>query len=148
MNSQRALIDPEGRHPADGLRVVEEHALRVLALLPDAEVQRTHHGIQIEHGGDDGIVALVTREALELRLPTIEWTTGAFGPAASSRLWRRVEWTELGESQLADLLRRCRVARRRQFRKCRFCGERTPPERSVKANVCHGCAERHLGVVF
>jgi hypothetical protein len=43
-------------------------------------------------------------------------------------------------------------ARRRSIHPCAFCGEPTPPEHGSRFEehglVCHGCMERHLGVVF
>lgn len=50
MAGERGLVDPEGSYRADGLRAVEEHALRVIELLPGAEVERTRDVVQIEHG--------------------------------------------------------------------------------------------------
>lgn len=88
---ERQLIDPEERYPSEGLRRVEILALEILMLLPDASVERTRDAIQIESGGEKGIVVLVTPEAVELRLPTVEWTMGAYGPAGASTLWKRVE---------------------------------------------------------
>lgn len=94
------------------------------------------------------MVVLVTREALELRLPGIEWTMGAYGPAASSRLWKRVEWDKLCEDELPDLLAGLRAVRRGEFRVCGYCGGQFPPERMTETNVCDACAQRHLEVVF
>jgi hypothetical protein len=77
---------------------VEVNADRVLAQLPKSTIERTRDCIQIDCGGKEGIVILVTPEAIELRLPTIEWTRGAYGPAASSRLWKRVEISKITDS--------------------------------------------------
>lgn len=142
------LVDPEGRYLAEGLRVLERQALQLLELMPDAEVARTRDAIQINQGGEEGIVVLVTREALELRLPLVEWTMGSYGPAASSRLWKRVEWAQLREHELAELLAQLQAARSGELRKCPYCGGEFPPERRIEKDVCHACAERHLGVVF
>jgi hypothetical protein len=139
-------VDPERRYPADGLRSVEALALRVLARLPSGEVARTREVIQIDDGGDEGICLVITAEHLELRLPSIEWTCGAYGPARTSVLWKRAKWDGLSDETLDELLTAARRARHAQFRKCRFCGERFPPERR-HGNVCHGCAEKHLGVI-
>ncbi len=47
--------------------------------------------------------------------------------------------------------------RRRSYRRCHFCGEKTPPEWGERAVVdddgvehfvCHGCMSKELGVVF
>jgi hypothetical protein len=144
--SDRTSIDPENRYPSDGPREVEKHAFRILESLPDSRVERTRDSIQIETGGEAGIVILVTAEAIELRLPTIEWTKGAYGPAASSRLWRRVRTRDASDEKLEGLIQGALAARERQFRKCRFCGSRFPPERR-HGSVCHGCAELHMGIV-
>jgi hypothetical protein len=48
--------------------------------------------------GHTGVTLLVAPEALEVRLPTIEWTTAYGGPTASSRFWKRVRGTSIGNS--------------------------------------------------
>ena len=78
MNEGRSHIDPEGKYPSDGMRKVEQNAGRVLDLLPSAVVERTRDCIQIDYGGEEGIVVLITAEAIELRLPTVEWTMGSY----------------------------------------------------------------------
>jgi hypothetical protein len=85
MNDERSHIDPEGKYPSDGLRLVEENAAKVLNMLPAAVVERTRDCIQIDYGGNTGIVVLITAEAISLRMPTVEWTKGSYGPAPSSR---------------------------------------------------------------
>jgi len=129
---------------------VEQHAQRLLGLLPVySTLERTRDAIQIDLGGSEGVVLLVTGEALELRLPTIEWTRGAYGPAEASVLWKRVKNLEkLDDAQILDLVEAARAARLRQFIKCRFCGCPTPPEYRTHKDVCHRCAEENLGVVF
>lgn len=94
----------------------------------------------------EGIVVLVNSESLEIRLPTIEWTHGSHGPVAATRLWRRIEGADLDDSALRHALREAAEARRGEFSPCRFCGERVAIEHR-HGDVCHGCAERHLGVV-
>ena len=148
MSEERRRIDPEGRYPADGLRQVEANAERVLELLPGATVERTRHCLQIDYGGEEGIVILVTAEAIELRLPTVEWTMGAYGPALASRLWKRVEAQKVTDEELRALIREALEARRSQFATCRCCGQRFPSEHRHGDDVCHGCASRHLGVVY
>jgi hypothetical protein len=146
MNPDRLLIDPEGRYEVDGLRMVEAHALKVLELLPGARVERTRDVIQVEQGGQEGIVLLLTPEVLDVRLPTVEWTH-PHCPARSSRLWKRVDWIRLDVPALTELLTEAQKARASQFRNCRYCGKRFPPEHMHAKDVCHGCAESHLGVV-
>lgn len=148
MTGGRERIDPTNRYPAGGLLRVEALALMVLEYLPDAQLTRTRDAIQIEHGGEQGIVVLVTAEAVELRLPTVEWTCGAYGPAPSSRLWKRVRAEALfdGKLELGSLLTRARDARAREFRSCKYCRESVAIEHR-HGNVCHGCAERYEGIV-
>lgn len=84
MNERRTAIDPDGKYDFGDLRHFEKFALRVFDLLPGAEVERTRDVIQIGHGGDEGIIILVTPEVLELRLPTLEWPhPHSPGPSAS-----------------------------------------------------------------
>jgi hypothetical protein len=148
MRDDRLRIDPGNQYPADGLRLVESLAIRVLDCLPNAEVSRTRDAIQIETGEEEGVVVLVTAEAVEMRLPRVEWTCGAYGPAPSSRLWKRVKAEKIhdGEIDLLDLLCKAQSARRREFRKCRYCKKLIPAEHR-HGNVCHGCAERYMGCV-
>jgi hypothetical protein len=89
-NLEHQRIDPRIEFPSEGLRQVERLALRVLKYLPLAEVTRTRDVIQLDDGGEEGIIVLVTAEKVELRLPTVEWTQGAYGPAYASCFWKRV----------------------------------------------------------
>ncbi|MES1024891.1 hypothetical protein ABN584_18900 [Gloeocapsa sp. BRSZ] len=144
---ERQLIDPEGRYPSRELRGVEILAIEILKFLPIAIVERTRDAIQINSGGKKGIIVLVTPGVVEFRLPTVEWR-GPHSPVESSTLWKRVElrrrsrrvdWRKLLESALQE--------REQQFRPCRYCGEEFPPEHRHGDDVCHGCAEQHLGIV-
>ena len=85
---ERWGVDPLGRYPANYPSRVERNAQRVLELLPDATVERTRDAIQLDWGGQHGLVVLVTADAFEFRLPTVEWPH-PHEPAAGSRLWRR-----------------------------------------------------------
>jgi hypothetical protein len=124
----------------------DSHALELLQLLPGAELTRTRDVIQLDEPDRRGIVALVTPEALELRMPTIEWQ-GPHTPVLGSKLWRRVEWRTLKKGDLARLVAAARRARARQFRRCTHCGELFEPGHMHDAHTCQGCAERYLGVV-
>jgi hypothetical protein len=125
---------------------VDKKAERVLSLLPESIIERTRDCIQINFGGEEGIVILVTPEAIELRLPTVEWTMGAYGPVASSRLWKRVQESEITDIELETLLNEAVKERQKEYKNCRFCKARFPPEH-MHGDVCHGCAEKYLGVV-
>ena len=143
------ILDPEGRYAADGPRMVERLAERVLGWQPDASVTRTRDCIQIDHCGEEGIVVLVTPEAVELRLPTIEWTKGSHGPAASSQLCRRIEDAfEIPDDELGAALHACLEARREEFRVCKYCQRRLPREHMFAEDTCQGCASEHLDVVY
>jgi hypothetical protein len=119
-----------------------------LSLLPTGGLTRTRDAIQIDWGGERGIVVLCTPEAMELRLPTVEWTCGPYGPAPSSRLWRRIQYEKLDRDGLKSLFEKAWEARKREFKRCKYCGEEYPPEHGFENNVCHGCASEHEGVRF
>ena len=146
--SDRLIIDPANVFPADGLRQVDTMALRVIGYLPHATVTRTRDAIQIDANGAEGIVVLVTREALEFRLPTVEWTMGAYGPAYSSRLWKRVKADSVNDTRLRELLDAAQYARSAEFQTCRYCGQKFPPEHRINKNTCQSCASQYEHVVY
>lgn len=176
MRDDRILfnLDPENKYPSDGPRRVERNANKVLVmllelnveqtrnfiqidfsgqksnemsdLLPGSTIERTRDCIQIDFGGGEGIVILITPEAIELRLPTIEWVSPHW-PAGSSTFWKKVEISNITDRELETLLREALKERQKQFKKCRFCKRRFPPEHMHDDDVCHGCAEKYLGVV-
>ena len=115
MNPINPRLDPNERYATSGGRLVEANASRVLDLYPHAHVTRTRDAIQIDIRTDPdearGATVLVTPEAYELRLPTIEWTAGAYGPAASTRYFKRVNGHRLTDEALASLLQET-IARR------------------------------------
>lgn len=148
-------IDPEGRYEAAGMRNFERQAAQVLDLLIGAEVSRTRDVIQIDYGGEWGIVVLVTPEALEIRLPTVEWAEGTHAPVETSRIWQRLMWAEVAREDgeldlliLQRLLRSGKKSREREFRPCRYCGKLAPPEHRHEKDICQVCASEHLGVVY
>lgn len=143
----RRYLNPDEKYSSDGPRKVEENADRVLVLLPSSSVERTRDCIQIDYRGEKGIIILVTPESIEIRLPTVEWTKSTYGPAASSRFWKRVNESEITDEELENLLKEALKERRSEFKICRYCKEPVPPEHRHSEDVCHGCAERHLGVV-
>lgn len=146
MDSEWERIDPEAKYVLGELRSFEQFALRVLDLLPGARVDRARDVIQITQEDERGIIVIVTPEAVELRLPTTEWV-GPHTPIASSRLWKRVKWDRMSDARLSRFLESAGQARAAEFTRCRFCGQEFPPEHRHEEDVCHGCAERHLGVV-
>ncbi len=137
-------MDPE----SDELLMVEWHAREVLEAFPEAQVTRTRDVFQFDIDGDEGVVLLITAEAVELRLPTVEWTKGAHAPKCGSRLWRRLSWKKAAEAGIANVVMEAMRKRRSEFHKCRYCGELVPVEHRYDGNTCHGCASKHLGVVY
>jgi hypothetical protein len=125
------------------LRSFEEFAKKVEQLLRTPIRERTRDAIQLTEPADLGIIVLLTPDAIELRLPTIVWQ---IHPIPSSRLWKRIEFP-VAISEVALAISAAREARSTQFHRCRFCGDLYPPERRHSDDVCHGCAENHLGVV-
>jgi hypothetical protein len=150
MNHTDHHLTPHGGYVTDGGRQVERNAARVLDLYPTANVERTRDAVQIDirtdADGERGITVLVTPEAYELRLPTIEWTAGACGPADSTRYIKRVKAQRLTDEALASRLQEAIARRDAEFVPCRYCGRPTPPEHQHR-DACHGCAEQHLDVV-
>jgi hypothetical protein len=146
---ERRLIDPDGRYSSDELRQFESSALRVLELLPGASVERTRDVIQINFGdfrSEQGIVVILTPEAIELRLPKIDWV-GPHTPVSSSQLWQRVEWNKSEAVNLAELITSVQKAQQQTFRECKYCGKKKPPGWMFRQDVCDSCAEKHLGIV-
>jgi hypothetical protein len=146
MTQDRISIDPDDLYPASGFRQVERNALKVLDLMPLGRLTRTRDVIQIDDGGERGLSVLVTAEAIEFRLPMVEWTAGAYGPASCTRLWKRYQFAALSDKRLASLIRAATEARRNEFISCRYC-QRLIPTEHRNGDVCHGCAERHEGIV-
>src|SRR5437764_6377647 len=103
----------------------EEELLRLRELLRAPKVQRTRDAIQIDYLEQRGLIFLATPEGLEVRLPTVEWTA-PHSRAPSSRLWQRLPWgnldeSETGDARLFDLILSALDARASEFRQCRYC---------------------------
>jgi hypothetical protein len=60
--------------------MVELHAMAVARAFPLAVTSRTRDVIQMDIDGDRGCSVILTAEAAEIRLPTVAWTCGAYGP--------------------------------------------------------------------
>jgi hypothetical protein len=151
MDNDRHRIDPDNRYPADGLRAVERAALGIVDWRRPVEVSRGRDVIEIrfpDPGDEDlDLTVLVTGEAIELRLPTIEWTMGSFGPARSSELWKRLPLSEIPAGGAHELLGELHRALLRRLRTCKHCRRRFLPARMTR-NSCHGCASDVEGVVY
>jgi hypothetical protein len=149
MHDTERLLDPDGRYPACGLRTVDRLALRIHELLPLSRVERTRDVYQFTVEDPEGFIVIVTPDSVEFRLPTVEWTWGYAGPVASSRLLKRVNLlrgTALDDKKLGSLIRNAQRKRKAETITCAFCGKPTPPEHA-HGTACHGCSEKHLGIV-
>lgn len=131
-----------------GVTRMEERAQQVASLFPVSEITGGSEMIQLRFDGLEDIVVLATHEAYEIRLPTIEWTHGTHGPVAVTRLWLRIEGEALDDDALRANIEEALAARRAEFATCRFCGRSMPVEHRIDDDTCHGCASKHLGVVF
>ena len=160
------IIDPEGRYRTGATRDFERLALTVSRWRSPFVVDRVRDAIEVRFptGIEDeaDLVVLLTPEAIELRLPTIDWTQGAYGPAASSELWKRVVWSEeaggdlralslvengAAEAKIHEYLEALASAFKGQVQTCVHCEETFLPARMTDS-ACHGCAEKIEGVVF
>jgi predicted RNase H-like nuclease len=138
---------PAARRPERLATRLRGVASRVESLLPEAVVRESPHVVELSVSGEEGVVVLVTAEAIELRLPLTEWTMGTHGPAEGSRLWKRLA-ADASDALVEGELSSARRARAAEFATCRYCGKRFAAEHRVTHDVCHGCAAEHEGVVF
>jgi hypothetical protein len=129
------------------LRSFEMLAKKLLQMFPDAIPARTRDCIQIDYLGERGVVILLTPEAVEVRLPTTDWTQGSHGPVASSSLKTRHSVHDDDESDIVASIYEAVSERQAQFKVCPYCHKEFPPEH-MAAGACHGCADKHLGIVF
>jgi hypothetical protein len=141
----RRFIDPEGKHGAGAWRLAEQVGLGVVQSFPMAKVERTRDVLQIDILGEHGVTLVISDEVIDVRLPTVRWIGQT--PVESSLPWKRLKHS-------GDLLPRhtgtilaAMEARRAQFAQCRYCLRKVAAEHLHSPDVCHGCAERHLGVV-
>ena len=170
----RRKIDPDLKYtwmgnnrtyPRDYPTAAESNALKIFALMLGVrKMERTTNAFDFflhdraypqelrsaKHPPDIylcGLVVIVTADAFELRLPRIEWVS-VHTPAMNSRFWKRVPVKEIkSDDELKSLLIAGMDARRAEFTICRFCGHHAPPEHRHEADVCDGCAEKHLGII-
>ena len=68
-------------------------------------------------------------------MPTVEWTRDAYGPAASSRFFKRINESEITDAELGNLLKEALKERRSEFKNCRYCKKSFPPEHGHSEDV-------------
>ena len=134
---------------------VEHLADWLREIIPVSRMERAGDFFSLVSGGPEGIVLLVTAEHIEIRLPTVEWTKGAYGPRETSAFWKRIKVETLDampeperRDHLLTLFRKAEETRRSMYRKCKFCGAFVPPENRFDRNTCHGCASERLHIVY
>lgn len=133
----------------DEATIAERHALQVLTSFPARVITSSAGIVVLSIDGDKGCVALITAEAAEIRLPTTEWTCGAYGPRESTRFWKRVslQGPRSSYKKLDEVIGAAIEARKAEFRPCCFCKGEFPPEHMAD-DACHGCASAERGIVF
>ena len=143
------MSDGQNSDSWDSPTIAERHAIYLRTLFPNAEMASSGDVVRVEIDGDRGCVVLITAESAEIRLPTVEWTMGAYGPRASTRHWKRsaVRETPAGYHKLGQIIAAAVVARRAEFRPCCFCRQEFPPEH-MTGDACHCCASEKLGIVY
>lgn len=64
--------------------------------------------------------------------------------------WESLQSMSVKEQQaiIHDLLMNTINSRKRQYRKCQFCGEKVAVEHRFDNDTCHGCASVKFGVVY
>ncbi len=137
--------------PKKNLRASVCEALR--RLLPDPVREEQSPSGTTLVAGDPGLVAVTfTDEGLAVSVFGIRWD-GPHTPVPDHRPLAQAAWSDFREGEAEAvvaaqlLVQAAAVVRRAAFRRCRYCGENTPPEWWHGEDACQGCAERHLGVV-
>jgi predicted RNase H-like HicB family nuclease len=142
-------IEPGERYPVTELRRFEEYALQILEMLPGACAERTPDVIQINSGDfrdEKGVVVILTPEAIELRLPTLEWL-GPHTPVQSSKRWKRINLENSKNINITKLIASAQEAQAQTFGVCKFCSQKKPTGWMFRQDVCDSCAEKHLGII-
>ena len=100
--------------------------------------------------GDPGeVIVTIDDGTTEVAVFGIRWVgshTSEIHPRSVGVLhWADFEHLQF-EQLLTTLLRAAQEARRAEFSQCRYCGRTLGPE-NMHGDMCHGCAERHEGIV-
>ena len=132
----------------ESFREFERLAQQVLKTVAGARCSRTRDAVEVCYECDgETFVVLLTPDAVELRLPTVDWVT-PYTPVLSSKLWKRVALEKLQEGDLPKLIAGAGQAYAKTLRTCRYCKQKFPPCHMISRKTCHGCASKHEGVVF
>ena len=135
--------DREKPYKNQAARSGEEWVELIKTMLP-APVRTNDAGELL--GGDPVLVIVrVEATAIEILEASIVWE-GAHSPALKGRPFAKVP-LRTPAARVAELIGAAWAKRISRYRWCPRCRRRNEPEHMQEA-ICHGCAERFLGVVF
>ncbi len=96
-----------------------------------------------------------TDAGLDFGYEAVQWNGPIPAPVPGiytkhSLSWKEVQSLNREEQQdvMLELLLKTINTRKRQYRKCQFCGEKVAKEHRFDNDTCHGCASRQFGVVY
>jgi hypothetical protein len=108
-----------------------------------------------DFGENPEIYIMATEIGLEFGYEAIQWDGYMPSPITGMNKMHFVTWESLQSlrseeklEKLLNLLMKTITSRKRQYRKCQFCGENVPVEHRFDKDTCHGCASEHFGVVY
>jgi hypothetical protein len=131
----------------------EELLASVRAALPQPVREETApDGSLFMTGGEPGeVIVRLGESAVAVWEFAIEWQ-GPHTTVAKPIRFGSVQWTHLPAGRamtlLSGLIGTARESRRSKYLQCRLCEETKPPEWMHEEDVCQGCAEKRLGVVY
>lgn len=120
-------------------------AAHLLARFPAATVTREGAGITIDLPAQE-VTVRITAGSMEIGLYSVNWDS-PHCPVPVTRWWKKTPLDARSLPELTRLVAAAARARRRQYHTCRFCGQSVPLEHRDSRDVCHSCAETHLGIV-
>ncbi|WP_462411450.1 hypothetical protein [Neobacillus sp. Marseille-QA0830] len=101
------------------------------------------------------IYILPTNLGLEFGYEAVQWDGPIPSPYPGMFKKHFVNWEtiesmnkEKQKQTLFELLLKTINLRKRQYRKCKFCGEKVAIEHRFNQDTCHGCATEQYGVVY
>jgi len=106
-------------------------------------------GLRLFAGDPEEVIVTITAGAVEVAIFDLRWD-GPHTPVVHPKLLGVLYWGHFSPSQFEEMLTAlvqtaCQF-RQAEFTKCRYCDRVLGPEH-MHGDVCHGCAERHEGVV-
>jgi hypothetical protein len=131
----------------------EELLASVKAAVPQPVREETApDGSLFMTGGEPGeVVVRLTDSSVTVWEFAIEWQ-GPHTTVAKPIRFGSVQWKHMPAGRAMTLLSgfigAARESRRSKYLQCRLCEETKPPEWMHEEDVCQGCAEKHLGVVY